>query len=150
MIANTQVRESLKNCVLCWLATASREGVPNVSPKEIFALYEDDCLIIANIASPRSVKNIIENGYACVSFIDILVQKGFKVVGQARLVDKSDLAFEAMYSVLGEKANGKFPFDSIIEVKLDAVKEVLAPRYILYPDTKEEDQIESAKKLYGL
>ena len=47
--------------VLCWLATVSEKGVPNVSPKELFIFEREKQLLIANIASPQSVKNIRAN-----------------------------------------------------------------------------------------
>jgi len=56
---------------LCWLATVSEEGVPNVSPKELFVFEGEKHLLIANIASPQSVKNIQANCQVCVSGINI-------------------------------------------------------------------------------
>ena len=68
---------SARKSVLCWLATADAQGQPNVSPKEIFAIYDSANMLIANIASPTSVRNIESNPRVCVSFIDI-----FAVVSQ--------------------------------------------------------------------
>ena len=45
---------------------------------------------------------------------------------------------------------GNFPFNSIIEINVEKFKEIIAPRYILYPETTELDQIKSAKKTYGV
>ena len=47
--------------VLCWLATSDKDNFPNVSPKEMFTHFEDNKILIANIASPNSVANILEN-----------------------------------------------------------------------------------------
>ena len=69
--------------VLCWLATVSAKGQPNVSPKELFVTEHDTHVLIANVASPTSVRNIRENPRVCVSFIDIFVQKGYKLQGIA-------------------------------------------------------------------
>lgn len=66
--------EDLGGCVLCWWATADEQGQPNVSPKEVFAVVDDQHLLIANIASPVSVRNIQHNPKVCVSIIDIFVQ----------------------------------------------------------------------------
>lgn len=43
-----------ESSVLCWLATVSHTLVPNVSPKEIFTLWDDERLLIANIARQRA------------------------------------------------------------------------------------------------
>ncbi|MEM6806907.1 MAG: pyridoxamine 5'-phosphate oxidase family protein, partial [Bacteroidota bacterium] len=75
------IGEDLKNyldrSVLCWLATSSADNIPNVSPKEAFLLYQNESIIIANIASPQTVKNIKENEQVCLSILDIFTQKGF-------------------------------------------------------------------------
>ena len=76
---SSEVQNSAAHSVLCWLATVDGNGQPNVSPKEIFAAFDTEHLVIANIASPSSVRNIEVNPLVCVSFIDVFVQKGFKV-----------------------------------------------------------------------
>lgn len=80
---NEAVRTDIDNSVLCSLATVDADGTPNVSPKEIFAAHGDDRIVVADIASPQSVKNLRVNPRACVSFIDVFRQRGFKIVGTA-------------------------------------------------------------------
>ena len=144
-----KIKDAIHSSVLCWLATSSSDHIPNVSPKEIFTYYKDDKIIIANIASPQSVKNIKRNEKVCVSFIDILVQKGFQLKGKARIVSKENAGFTDMEQILLQMTEGKFPFSSIIEISITSAKPIIAPRYILYPETTEKEQIESAKKTYG-
>jgi len=136
--------------VLCWLATVSKENIPNVSPKEIFNYYETDKIIVANIASPQTVRNIKQNENVCLSFIDILVQKGFQMKGKAEIINNTDAQFPAMEKILTKMTDGDFPFASITKIHVTHVKPIIAPKYILYPETTEEEQIESAKKLYGI
>ena len=150
MTLSTEHREYIHRSVLCWLASVSDDGVPNVSPKEIFSDYGADEIIVANIASPQTIKNIEANAAVCVSFIDILVQKGFQLKGEARLVNKGDVEFSQMEKPLLKMTEGKFPFASIIAIKVGSSKPIIAPRYIFYPDTSEESQIDNAKKAYGL
>lgn len=145
-----EIKAYIDRSVLCWLATASAEGIPNVSPKEIFSFYGAEQIIIANIASPQSMRNIRENNQVCLSFIDILVQKGFQLKGKAEIVKKTEPEFHEMEKVLLKMTGGKFPFSSIISITIKEVKPILAPKYILYPETTEEEQIASAKKAYGI
>lgn len=140
----------LENSVLCWLATASVSGQPNVSPKEIFCTYGEDHLLIANIASPGSERNIRENPAVCVSFIDILVQKGAQVKGVAEVVVEDDEAFADLAPGLVRLTGGKFPFRSIFRIRIESVKPIVAPRYRLFPETTEAEQVASARSVYGL
>ena len=144
------IKTSIDQSILCWLATASKENIPNVSPKEIFQYYQSDKIINSNIASPQTVKNIKENKNVCISFIDILVQKGFQIKGSAEIIEEIHPEFVEMEKVLLEMTGGNFPFKTITEITVEKVKPILAPRYLLYPETTEADQIKSAKKTYGL
>ncbi|WP_350288755.1 pyridoxamine 5'-phosphate oxidase family protein [uncultured Croceitalea sp.] len=144
------VKECIDKSVLCWLATASSINVPNVSPKEIFKFYGINSIIVANIASPQTVKNIKQNENVCISFIDILVQKGFQIKGKAKIIEKKDLEFLNMEKELLEMTEGKFPFATITKITIENIKPIIAPKYILYPETTEKEQIASAKKVYGL
>ncbi len=150
MELNNEIKEYINKSVLCWLATASTKNVPNVSPKEIFNHFGTDKIIIANIASPQTVRNIKQNENVCVSFIDILVQKGFQLKGKAKIIGKTYPQFPEMEKVLTEMTGGSIPFATITEITIEQVKPIIAPKYILYPETTEQEQIESAKKLYGI
>ena len=43
-----------------------------------------------------------------------------------------------------------YPFSTITEITIKHSKPIKAPKYILYSETTEEEQIESAKKAYGV
>lgn len=144
-----EIKASIDNSVLCWLATCSKDHVPNVSPKEVFCAYGEDEILIANIASPQSVRNVKENSVVCVSFIDILVQKGFQLKGQARVIYKIDDSFPIYSLPLTKIATEKFPFKSLIAIKVEKSKPIIAPSYLFYPQTSEEEQIRIAIETYG-
>ncbi|MBC9796452.1 pyridoxamine 5'-phosphate oxidase family protein [Sinomicrobium weinanense] len=144
------IKEYIDRSVLCWLATVSTKGIPNVSPKEIFTYYKTDKIIVANIASPQTVKNIRQNQNVCVSFIDVLVQKGFQIKGNAEIVERTDSEFVEMEKILTKMTHGNFPFATITKITVNRIKPIIAPKYILFPETTETEQVESAKKAYRL
>lgn len=145
---NKRVRNYIDKSVLCWLATCNKQNQPNVSPKEIFTYKDDNTLLIANIASQNSIDNIIENPNVCVSFVDVFVQKGFKIKGVATLIDKSDTSFKEKIKPLTDLFTDKFPIKTLIEIKVTKVDTIYAPSYFLYPDITEQSQVESAMKTY--
>jgi len=142
-----RIKKYIDNCVLCWLATSSTENIPNVSPKEIFTWFNDE-IIVANIASPQTVKNIWQNPNVCISFIHIFIQKGYQIKGKASIIDSTQKDFKIREAKLLEMTKGKFPFPTITTIKVSSIKEILAPSYQLYPQTTEEAQIKSARKTY--
>ena len=148
---STQVREFASSSVLCWLATVDADGQPNVSPKEIFAVFNEEHLVVANIASPTSARNIEVNSRVCVSFIDVFVQKGFKVLGTARNVKRNEPEFSTWSAPLEAKAGPRFQIRSVFVIAALAVEPILAPSYRLYAaETTEESQVSSAMRAYGV
>jgi len=150
MITN-KVRELAQRSVICWLATSDSDGQPNVSPKEIYVIFNEDTILIANIASAKSTSNIRKNKKVCVSFIDIFVQKGFKIIGEAIEITSAAKDYSKWVAPLHAMAGDRYPIHSVLVVKVNAIEEILAPSYILYPsETSEESQIKAARVLYGL
>ena len=145
---NDTVLHYIDQSVLCWLATVDDDGGPNVSPKEIFCARGRDELLIANIASPGSLRNIRQRPLVCASFVDVFVQKGFKLKGVAHAIVAGEPAFDAAAEPLARMAGASFPFASVFVVAVKSVEPIVAPRYRLYPDTPESAQIESALQTY--
>lgn len=143
-----KVIKYIEQSVLCWLATSDKDNFPNVSPKEMFTHFGDNKILIANIASPNSVENILGNSNVCVSFVDVFVQKGFKIKGQAKIIYKKDVDFEIKSKPLTSLFSDKFPISAIIEITAQKVESITAPSYFLYPETTEEMQIKSAMDTY--
>jgi uncharacterized protein len=150
MKINTAFRADLANSVLCWLATVSQDGAPNVSPKEIFALHDDETLVIADIMSPVTIRNIGANPRVCVSFVDVFRMKGFKVEGEASVVPQGDPAFGALSQELLRKAGPDFPIRNVIRITIRRISRILAPSYTLFPDRSEEERMRSAYETYGV
>lgn len=146
----SEIKKYIDKSVLCWLATATPDGVPNVSPKEVFTYFEEAYIIIANIASPQSVRNIQNNPDVCIGFINIFIQKGFQVKGKAEIINKTAPEYNRMKDSLLHITKGKYPFPSITKVLVEQTKNIIAPKYFLYPETTEKQQIESAMETYGM
>ena len=144
------LRSELRSSVLCWLATVDAAGVPNVSPKELFAALEDDRIAIADVASPGSVRNIRVNPAVCVSFVDVFRQRGFKVNGTATVLAPADPDFAVAGAELLRMAGDDFPVRHVIVVRVERVARILAPSYLLFPERSEEERMRAAFATYGV
>jgi predicted pyridoxine 5'-phosphate oxidase superfamily flavin-nucleotide-binding protein len=150
IMINTEVLASINESVLCWLATVNEDGEPNVSPKEMFIAQDNEHILIANIASPNSVKNINANPAVCLSFINIFKQKGFKVKGSAKVIEPAQSSFQSKLLKLRTLGGEQFEIKSIIEIKVTSVVPIVAPSYGLIAGTTEEGQIKGAMDTYGV
>lgn len=150
MLTN-DVKTYIEKSVLCWLATVDKDGQPNVSPKEIFTYSGDATLLIAHIASPGSLANLKQNPKVCVSFVDIFIQKGYKIKGTAKILKKKDPSFLEKSLFLKERFSDRFPISAVVEVSVTSAEPIQAPSYMFFPDTTtESDQIGNAMKTYGV
>jgi uncharacterized protein len=147
-VLNLEVKKYIDNSVLCWLATVDAGNMPNVSPKETFTYYGDDLLLIGNIASPNSLRNTRHNRNVCVSFVDIFVQKGYKLKGVASVIGPGEPLFEEYLKPLTDLIGTAFPVSAIWAIKITSAEPVMAPSYFLVPGTSEEGQIKSALENY--
>ncbi|MBW5798888.1 pyridoxamine 5'-phosphate oxidase family protein [Halomonas elongata] len=150
-LITAEVRKSVERSVLCWLATSDESGQPNVSPKEVFAVADSQNIVVANIASPQSAKNIRVNQKICLSFVDVFVQKGFKIIGTAAELKPSVPEYFRWVEPLHAIAGDRYPLHSVFVVRAVAVEPIVAPSYRLYPsETTEESQVQSALRTYGV
>lgn len=150
MKLNDAVRTDIANSVLCWLATVDADGMPNVTPKEMFAAHGDDRLVIADIMSAGSVRNIAAHPKVCVSFVDIFRQHGFKITGTARIVPPEADDFAALSADLVRMAGPDFPIRNVIEVTVARIARIRAPSYTLFPERTEDEHIAHTQKTYGV
>lgn len=143
-----EILTSINNSVLCWLATVDTNGQPSVSPKEVFCTQGLDTLLIANIASPHSAKNIHAQPQVCVSFLDIFAQKGHKLFGKASVITPSSHDYSDSVAPLLKMVGPRFPIQSVFKIIVTQEQQILAPSYRLIPGTSEESQRISAYKTY--
>lgn len=143
------LQDIASSTVLCWLATTDIHGQPNVSPKEVFHLVDANTLLIADIASPNSVRNIAENRKVSVSLLDIFRQRGVKLTGVAKYKLFNEATILESEKMLVEKA-GDFPVKGIITVEIVSTSSLVAPSYWIKPQESVEEKVALAMKRYGV
>jgi len=145
------IRETARRSVLCWLATVDAEGQPNVSPKEVWTIADEQHVVVAHIASPISARNIAQHPLVCLSFVDVFVQKGFKLLGRAREVLADDPEFATWAKPLLAMVGQRFTIQSVLVIHVQSVAAIVAPSYRFYPhETTEASQVASARRQYGM
>src|ERR1700674_5569032 len=85
---------------LGFVATASLDGTPNVSPKGTFAVLDDKTIAFGEIRSPGTIRNLRANPRIEVNFVDPFVRKGYRFAGRAAVVERGDRAFNSLVSQL--------------------------------------------------
>ena len=142
--------QEMSEAVLCWLATVSSDGEPNVSPKEVFAPCGDSAMAIADIASPVSVRNIRQTGGVSVAFIDPFRQIGFKITGTACVLAPGDAGFSDLHAPLHALAGDAFAIRNAIRVDIARVARIRAPSLVFHPDRDPVAREREVLRRYGV
>ena len=99
------------------LATASKDGKPNVSPKGSFRVLDDEHVVFANISSPRTMANLKENPQLTAILFDRSTRKGCRIWGKAEILDNGEL-FD---SLAAEYAPRNMKIKNVVKVAVDEV-----------------------------
>jgi predicted pyridoxine 5'-phosphate oxidase superfamily flavin-nucleotide-binding protein len=100
------------------VATASKEGKPNVSLKGSFRVLDDEHIIFADIASPRTTANLRENPQLSAIVFNAATRKGCRIWGKAvEILDSGNL-----FNTISDEYSAKgMAVKHVIKVKVDEV-----------------------------
>ena len=105
---------------LAWVATASRDGVPNVTPKGTLKLMDEHHVLFADLFSLKTGKNLQENDKVAVTVVDAASAKGYQLKGTAEIVTSGPL-FEDTSKQLKESPKGLPPLHHVVKITVEAV-----------------------------
>jgi len=103
-----------------WVATASKSGEPNVTPKGTLKLLDDQHVIFADLFSLKTRRNLQENPRVAVTVIDPSQGKGYQLKGTAELLTAGPL-FEEMAKQLKGSPKRLPPLQYLVKIAVDAV-----------------------------
>jgi len=133
-----EIKDFLNLQKLGYVATVSSDGKPNISPKGTIIGWSSETLAFADIRSPDTMKNLVDNPDVEINVIDPLLRKGYLFQGKARILQDGTLYQEILNHY---RKNGiKSPINSIILVDVSCISDVISPLYDLGIS---EDEIKS-------
>ena len=100
------------------VATASKDGKPNVAPKGSFRVLDDEHVIFADIASPQTIANLRENPQLSAIVFDAATRKGCRIWGKAVEILDSGNLFD---TISAEYASKGMKVKHVVKVKVDEV-----------------------------
>jgi predicted pyridoxine 5'-phosphate oxidase superfamily flavin-nucleotide-binding protein len=105
---------------LAWVATASRDGSPNVTPKGTLKLMDEHHVLFADLFSLKTRKNLLENNKVAVTVVDTATGKGYQLKGTAEVISAGPL-FEATAKQLKESPKGLPPLQHVVKITVESV-----------------------------
>jgi hypothetical protein len=105
---------------LGWVATASSDGMPNVTPKGSVKLLDESHVLFADLFSLKTRKNLEENTKVAVTVVDAAKVKGYQLKGTAEVLSSGPL-FEETAKHIKASAKGMPPVQHVVKIAVEAV-----------------------------
>jgi len=97
-----KVKETIAEIRPGIIATASKDGKPNVSAKGSFRVLDDDHVVFADISSPRTIANLRENPNVSILVVHPKSMRGCRIWGKGEILDSGEL-FDQMNKEFAER-----------------------------------------------
>jgi hypothetical protein len=101
-ILTAEMKEMVQN-LHGYVATSSKDGVPNVSYKGTTRVVDDDTLAFACVMSDNTIANLKENPNIAISIANPEAMRGFQFKGVAQLEESGPLFEQITAEVTARK-----------------------------------------------
>jgi hypothetical protein len=122
------MRAVIQAAHLCFAATVTPEGRPNLSPKGTIRVWDDTSLFFLDIASPGTRANLAANPYMELNVVDQLSRRGYRFAGAAHLHTHGELFDEACRRVFFDEAV-RYPVAAVVLLHIERAAPLVSPGY---------------------
>nr|CBH37986.1 hypothetical protein, pyridoxamine 5'-phosphate oxidase family [uncultured archaeon]CBH39914.1 hypothetical protein, pyridoxamine 5'-phosphate oxidase family [uncultured archaeon] len=102
MVMNEEIKQMLDENIV-YLATASKEGKPNVVPIGLVHAISDNEVLIGDAWFKKTRKNLEENAQVAISFTDFRRWGSYQLKGKAKIYKSGDI-YEKALDIMKKKA----------------------------------------------
>ena len=134
---------------LCYVATVTPDGKPNLSPKGSLRVIDDDHLAFADIMSPATIRNLKVNPYIEVNMVDPFLRRGYRFKGVAEIVTEGE-TFDLVANELWEREGRQYPVNAVVHITVQAALPVRSPAYVFNKGVQEENVRKIWLERYGV
>lgn len=126
-----KLNEEMKRVVgeqrLGFMATVCEDGTPNLSPKGLTFVLDDDHLVIGEVRSPGTIANLRTRPTAEINVVDPIARKGFRFKGNCRVYSEGR-EFEELVALL-RSHGAKSRIRSVIVMTVEQAHPLVSPAY---------------------
>jgi len=90
-ILSEEAKALIKDTHPGFIATASKTGRPNVSPKGSLRVLDDEHVVFADIHSPHTIANLVENPQVAALVFEPTTRHGCRIWGTAEILSSGGL-----------------------------------------------------------
>jgi predicted pyridoxine 5'-phosphate oxidase superfamily flavin-nucleotide-binding protein len=103
-----------------WVATATPDGVPNVTPKGSVKVLDEEHVIFADLFSRKTRENLEKNPRVAVTVVDEKSFKGYQMKGSAELLTSGPV-YDQVAEELKQAPMKLPPLKYVVKISVDSV-----------------------------
>src|SRR3954471_21489594 len=103
---------------LCYVATVTPEGKPNLSPKGSLKVLDDEHLAFADIMSPATMRNLRSNPNIEVNMVDPFLRRGYRFKGVCEVHSAGEV-FDLVANELWNREGRQYPVNAVVRIKVE-------------------------------
>ena len=128
VVLTPDMRAVIRSAHLCFAATVTPEGRPNLSPKGTIRVWDDRHLFFLDLASPGTRANLAVNPWMELNVVDQLSRRGYRFFGQASLQASGGVFEKAVRIVVGEE-RARYPVACVVMLTVERAAPLISPGY---------------------
>jgi len=134
---------------LCYVATVTPDGRPNLSPKGSLRVVDGDHLAFADIMSPQTMRNLKENPYVEINIVHPFLRRGYRFKGRCDIFTEGE-TFHLVANELWQREGRQYPVNAVVRIEVETALPVRSPAYVFNKGVQEDDVRRIWLERYGV
>lgn len=134
MIITGDMRAIVQSAHLCFAATVTPDGRPNVSPKGTVRVWDDGHLLFLDIASPGTRANLAHAPWMELNVVDQLSRRGYRFAGRATLYVPGDPVYAAATERVRSEEGAVYAAAAVVLLAVERAAPLRSPGYAHVPN----------------
>lgn len=123
------MRAVIRATHLCFAATVTPEGRPNLSPKGTVGVWDDRHLFFLDLASPGTRTNLAWNPWMEINVVEQLSRRGYRFAGRAAVQGADSAAYAAGVQKIYGAGPPPITPTAVIVLAIERAAPLLSPAY---------------------
>lgn len=148
-ILTEEMKHMVATLRLCYVATVTPDGKPNLSPKGSLKVLDDSHLAFADIMSPVTMRNLLANPHIEINMVDPFIRRGYRFKGRCEVCREGEV-FDLVANELWEREGRQYPVNAVVKVTVEHALPVRSPAYVFNKGVKDADVRKIWLERYGV
>src|SRR6476469_920945 len=125
------MKRTIREQRLGFVATVNADGTPNVSPKATFVVIDDRSIAFGDLRSPGTIRNLKARPGIEANFVDPFVRKGYRFAGSGEIVERNTPTFAELVLAFAEYGDLASRMRAIVRISVSKAVAIISPAYDL-------------------